>query len=88
MLIGTNVEICDSDFHTIYPKQRNDKNHLRNPVELGENCWIGSNVKILKGVKLGENVVVSNGSVVTKSFGPNLVIGGVPATILKTISEN
>lgn len=52
-------------------------------IKIGENCWIGSKVTILAGVEIGEGVVVAAGSVVTKSFGSHVVIGGVPARVLK-----
>lgn len=53
------------------------------PIVIGKKCWLGANVVILPGVSLGDNVIVAAGSVVTKSFGSYLVIGGVPAKILK-----
>jgi acetyltransferase-like isoleucine patch superfamily enzyme len=53
------------------------------PVIIGNNCWIGTNAVILPGVQLGDNVIVAAGSVVSKSFSSNVVVGGVPATIIK-----
>lgn len=53
------------------------------PIRIGNNCWLGANSIILPGVQLGNNVVVGAGSVVTKSFGNNLVIAGNPARIIK-----
>lgn len=53
------------------------------PIKLGANCWLGTNVVILPEVELGNNVIVAAGSVVTKSFKSNLIIGGVPAKIIK-----
>ena len=52
-------------------------------IKIGQNCWIGSKVTILAGVEIGEGVVVAAGSVVTKSFGSHVVIGGVPARVIK-----
>ena len=49
------------------------------PIEIGENCWIGANACILPGVKLGDGCVVGAGSVVTKSFSDGSVIVGIPA---------
>jgi len=55
-------------------------------VEIGSNCWIGNGAAILAGVTLGNNVIVGANAVVTKSFPDNVIIGGVPATIIKEIS--
>jgi len=53
------------------------------PIIIGENCWIGVNVVILPGVKLGNNVIVGAGSVVNKNFKKNDIIGGIPAITLR-----
>lgn len=53
------------------------------PIKIGNGCWLGANAVILPGVELGDNVIVGAGSVVTKSFTSNLIVGGVPAKIIK-----
>lgn len=57
------------------------------PIKIGKNCWICGHVTINPGVILGENVVVASGSVVTQSFGDNVLIGGVPAKIINKLDE-
>jgi len=52
------------------------------PIVIGENVWIGANCVILPSVKLGDNVIVGAGSVVTKCFDNNSVIAGNPAKLL------
>ncbi len=84
-LIGTNVEIADSDFHNIIPTERFGGDHFTEGVEIKNNVWLGSNVKILKGVTIGENSVIANGSIVTKSIPANVVAGGIPAKVIKQI---
>lgn len=57
------------------------------PITIGNNVFIGLGAIILPGVTIGDNVVVAAGSVVTKSFGSDIVIGGVPARALRTLEE-
>jgi acetyltransferase-like isoleucine patch superfamily enzyme len=59
----------------------------RKGIKIGENCWIGSKVSILDGVQLGNGCIIAAGAVVTKSFPDNSIIGGVPAKIIKTRSN-
>lgn len=56
----------------------------RKGIEIGENCWIGSKVTLLDGVKVGSGSVIAAGAVVTRSFPANSIIGGVPAKLIKT----
>jgi acetyltransferase-like isoleucine patch superfamily enzyme len=86
VLIGTNVEILDSDFHEVHPSRRNDGQHICKPIKIGNNVFIGNNVKILKGVTIGQNSIVANGAIVTKSFPENVIIGGNPAVVIRTIA--
>ena len=55
----------------------------RKGIKIGSNCWIGSKVTILDGVTIGDNCIIAAGAVVTKLFPENVLIGGVPAKILK-----
>ena len=61
-----------------------DKWIATEPIQIGKSCWIGMNSVILPGVKLGDNVIVGAGSVVTKSFPDNVVIAGNPAKIISS----
>lgn len=56
----------------------------RKGINIGKNCWIGSKVTILDGVSIGNGSIIAAGSVVTKSFSENSIIGGVPAKLLKS----
>jgi maltose O-acetyltransferase len=87
-LIGTNVEILDSDFHGInVPERGTSKRENAKPVMVGDDVFIGSNVKIMKGVVIGNGSAVANGAIVVAGIPPGVVAGGNPARMLRTIGE-
>lgn len=56
-------------------------------INIGNNCFIGVGAIILPGVTIGDNSIVAAGSVVTKSFPSNVVIGGNPAKVICTLDD-
>lgn len=71
--------------HPLHPVKRNSGLEYGKPITIGDNVWLGGSSVVIPGVTLGNNVVVAAGSVVTKSFPDNCVIGGNPAKLLKMI---
>lgn len=57
------------------------------PVVVGDNVLIGANAVVIEGVKIGNNSVVAAGAVVIEDVPENVVVGGVPARILKKKDE-
>jgi acetyltransferase-like isoleucine patch superfamily enzyme len=60
-----------------------DKHVKEEGIVIGKRCWLGANCVILPGVRLGDNVIVGAGSVVTKSFGNNVIVAGNPGKVIK-----
>jgi maltose O-acetyltransferase len=86
VLIGTNVEIFDSDFHGINLSDRNtSKPEWARSVEVGDDVFIGSNVRICKGVTIGAGSVIANGSIVTHDVPVGVIAAGNPAVIVRRI---
>lgn len=85
-LFGPNVQLYTAS-HPLEPGKRNSGQELGKPITIGNNVWIGGSAVVVPGVTLGDNVVVAAGAVVTKSFPDNVVVGGNPARIIKTIEE-
>lgn len=90
-VIGSDVIIADTDFHSLDPilrsSQHDSFNAISRPIVIGDDCFIGGRSIILKGVQLGDQVIVGAGSVVTKSFGIGSVIAGNPARLIKIINN-
>ena len=58
------------------------------PITIGANCWIASNVTICGGVTIGDGCVIGAGSVVTKSIPANSLAVGVPARVVREITDD
>jgi serine O-acetyltransferase len=52
---------------------------------VGDNVVIGSGAKLLGGFRIGDNVKVGANAVVLESFPDNVVIGGIPATVVRRV---
>ena len=83
-LIGQFVTIMDHDAHGIAPNMRKQIGEI-GQVILGKNTWIGNNVIILKNSEIGDNSIVASGAIVSGKFPSNVIIGGVPARIIKKL---
>lgn len=91
--IGDNVTITQGvTFHNhdggvAVLRHKHPNIDLIKPIKIGNNVFIGSNATIMPGVIIGNNVVVGASSVVTRNIPDNVVVGGIPAKIIKTVEE-
>lgn len=56
---------------------------LRTDTFIGENCFIGANAIIMAGVRIGDEVIVGSGAIVTKDVPSNSIVAGNQARIIK-----
>ncbi|NIF05501.1 acyltransferase [Chryseobacterium sp. Tr-659] len=72
-LFGENVKLYDhnhvyetSPVMKVYPSE-----FTKAPIKIGNNCWLGSNVTVLKGVTIGDNCIIGAGCTIYKDVPPN-----------------
>jgi acetyltransferase-like isoleucine patch superfamily enzyme len=97
VLISWGCNIVDHNSHSINWTQRKedvkdwrqgkkDWTHVDiKPVKIGNKSWVGMNAIILKGVEVGEGVVVAAGSVVVKNVPAWTIVAGNPANVIREI---
>lgn len=73
--------------HPLDVRQRNEGLEFASPILVGNNVWIGANVTVLPGVKIGDNAIIGAGSVVTKNIPPNVVALGNPCRPLRELTK-
>ncbi len=84
-MIGPFCYITDHDHAARSGAAPADGALISTAVRIGERCWIGAHVSILKGVTIGDGAVIGAGSVVTKSVPPSVIAVGNPARVLKPV---
>jgi len=52
-------------------------------ITVEDDVWLGRNVVVLPGIRIGKGSIVAAGAIVTKDVLPFSVVGGVPAKLLK-----
>ena len=95
--IGTNVHIAANVrfvthdmFHLMFNHMGDAENNLNKytgEISIGNNVSIGANTILVYGANLSDNTIVAAGSVVTKKFPPNSIIGGNPARVIGDFDE-
>lgn len=83
-MIGQGVTIMDFESHGTDANKRNVLGEI-GKIIIGKNVWIGNSVTILKNSEIGENTIVAAHALVTGKFPPNVVIGGIPAKVIKEL---
>ena len=79
--------------NTVIATLNHDQDHRRRssllpaPVRVCRDVWIGAGCVICPGVTIGEHSIVAAGAVVTKDVPPDVIVGGVPARIIKRLPE-
>ena len=72
-MMGEGVRFYDHDH--IYTAEKIEKwQWTTAPIRVGRDCWIGSNVTILKGVTIGDNTIIGAGCLVRKDIPANSVV--------------
>lgn len=86
VMFAPNVSIYTAG-HPLHPDSRNSGYEYGIEITIGDNVWLGGNVIVVPGVKIGNNVVVGAGSVVTKDLADNVIAAGNPCREIRYITE-
>ena len=87
VLAASNVLITDFD-HVLEPGGvpiTRSRKFVAAPVRIEDNCWLGQNAVVLKGVTIGHDSIVGANSVVVRDVPPCTIVGGNPAQVIKRL---
>ncbi|CZF81138.1 Galactoside O-acetyltransferase [Grimontia celer] len=97
VVIGDNVRIAGRAFIAGYPGHPlNAEDRAAGLPELDSqvgdvilerDVWLATGVSVMAGVTIGQGTIVAAGSVVTNSLPPFVVAGGVPAKVIRPLTD-
>ncbi|MFF0972818.1 sugar O-acetyltransferase [Kocuria palustris] len=87
VLIGPRTSIFTATHALEDPDERAAGACMARPVRIGDQVWIGGSVVINPGVSIGDGAVIGSGSVVTSDVPARGVAAGVPARVLREITD-
>lgn len=85
-LFGENVKLYDHNHaYQNVPEFKIFHNEFtKAPIKIGKNCWLGSNVTILKGVTIGDNCIIGAGCTIYKDIPANTTVMNKQQLIFKS----
>lgn len=83
VLVGPKTVIWGRDHGISKDQLISDQGHIKLPIIIEDDVWIGANATILKGIKIGKGAVIGAGSVVTKDVPEYAIAVGNPARVVK-----
>lgn len=79
---GANTLITDSDWHL-----NDSRSSEPAPIIIEDNVWLGANVTVLKGVRIGKNSVIGASSLVARDIPENVVAAGNPCKVIRSLDS-
>ena len=83
--IGPNVQIL-TPTHPLDPALRRTGAEAAEPIEIGDNAWLGGGVIVCPGVTIGRDTVVGAGAVVTRDLPDGVLAVGNPARVIRELA--
>lgn len=85
-LLGPNIGLYAAN-HSTDTTERINGGCYGKPIHIGNNVWLGGDVKVLQGVTIGDNTIIGAGSIVTKDIPDNVIAVGNPCKVIRKITE-
>lgn len=82
-MLSTGITIRTGDSHSIIDESTGQRINFGEDVLISDHVWIGADAKILKGVTIGENSIISTGAIVTTAIPNNCIAAGIPAKVIR-----
>jgi acetyltransferase-like isoleucine patch superfamily enzyme len=82
------VLVSSSHQHKGIEVPMSSRDHVMQPLFIGDDVWIGANAFIKGGITIGQGTVIAAGSSVLKDIEEYQIVGGVPAHVIGNRRDN
>ena len=82
VMMGRNIIIYDSDFHSIPGDDGNPVNFSKDVV-IEDHVWFTNTVTVLKGVTIGKGSLISPMTLIRKDVPQSSLVAGIPGKVVK-----
>lgn len=88
VVIAKFVTILDHDHaYSLQEGNLSFADYVLAPIVIGNNVWLADKVTVMKGVTIGDNVIIGANSVVSKDIPSNCIAAGIPCKVIKRFEE-
>jgi acetyltransferase-like isoleucine patch superfamily enzyme len=88
VLIAEHCSIRDGDHALAWDVRAVETTHQSTPIVIQDHVWIAAGVRVLRGSVLSRGCVVAANAVVRGQFASDVVVGGIPARVLKRVQPS
>jgi len=81
--VSTSPSFYREGYHDLSQEVTLDRMRRKAKINIGNDVWIGADVVLKADLKIGHGAIIASNSVVTKDVPPYMIVGGVPAKIIK-----
>lgn len=87
VLIGPNCQLYTPEHPFDAVARRQPVEHAK-PISIGDDTWLGGNVTVCPGVKIGKRCIIGAGSVVTHDIPDDVVAAGNPCRVVRKATSS
>ncbi len=87
VVIGHGATIITTE-HEIHNPRRRAGTITTQGVTVGDGSWLCASVTVLPGVTIGAGSIIAAGAIVTRDIPENVLAGGVPARVMRMLSDD
>ena len=81
--VSTSPYFYEDGYHDLSSDSITHNHRQKRKINIGNDVWIGADVVLRSDVNIGDGAIIASNSVVTKDVMPYMIVGGVPAKVIR-----